>query len=76
MLRNYAQLVDAAQKFNEENLSAQLAKDEEKEIRSPEGSPPRMLVSKYCPGCSNLPASNMDAVHWTRMSLLYSCYLN
>lgn len=44
MSEQLCQLVDAAQKFNEENLSAQLAKDEEKEIRSPEGSP-RMLVS-------------------------------
>jgi hypothetical protein len=54
-------LVDAAQKlekqqelqqkFNEENLSAQ---NEEKEIRSQEGSPRRMLVSKYYPRCTNL----------------------
>jgi hypothetical protein len=64
------------QKFNEENLSAQLAEDEEKEIRSPEGSPKRMLVSKYYPRCTNLTPGNLDAVHRTGTSLLYSCYLD
>ena len=47
MSAQLCQLVDAAQKFNEENLSAQLAKDEEKEIRSPEGSPTPINISSW-----------------------------